>query len=108
MSVAVSVDAPLGLAQRSSGAACPHCDASIERVDVICASCGATLGEPPRRSGLTQRAVALDPAAAEAVLASSAAPAIVAPKRVVRSALDWALVVCTFGLAWFWLRRRAD
>ena len=78
--------------------------------DPLCASCGATLGEPPRRSGMTQRAMVLDAARAEAILAAKAPSPVITMmqehKPFVRSWKDIALLVFTLGLGWFWLARR--
>lgn len=72
-----------------------------------------TLGEPPRRSGMTQRALALDEGTAQATLEALAhrQPDVAAPVpkgsvRVVRSTWDALFVVLTLGLGWLWLRRR--
>jgi hypothetical protein len=114
MPSSVSVPPVVGLVARSgSGPACPRCDTPTEGATTICGACGMTLGEPPRRSGMTQRALALDESAAQATLDALArrepaapAPVPTAPVRVVRSGWDVVLVVLTLGLGWLWLRRR--
>ncbi len=92
----------------AKGAICPHCDAPSELGATLCAYCGATLGEPPRRSGMTQRAMALDAEAARLALETRPSkPAIVVRKQP-RAATWWerAFVLFTFGLGWLWVRRR--
>jgi hypothetical protein len=75
---------------------CPHCDAPLPALaPAICASCGNTLGDPPRRD--SQRPVA---AAAEQTLFEGH-PAIVGTFG------ELLLVICTLGLAWFWLAARS-
>ena len=78
--------------------------------DSLCLSCGATLGEPPRRSGMTQRALVLDAARAEAILATKAPSPVITmmpqSRPFLRSWRDVALLVFTLGLGWFWLARR--
>lgn len=90
---------------------CPHCDAPTELGASLCGYCGITLGEPPRRSGMTQRAMALDAEAARLALAAlppaPASASIAIPSKP--RALTWmerVFVVMTFGLGWLWLRRR--
>lgn len=78
--------------------------------DSLCHSCGATLGEPPRRSGMTQRALVLDAARAEAILAAKAPSPVITmmheKQPFLRSWKDIALLVFTLGLGWFWIARR--
>jgi hypothetical protein len=115
-SSSVTVQPVVGLLARTGPSpACPHCDTPVEGGATICGSCGVTLGEPPRRSGMTQRALALDEGAAQATLDALAPrqpvisiPMPVAPARVVRSVSDALFVVLTLGLGWLWLRRRAN
>jgi hypothetical protein len=79
--------------------ACPHCDAPLPTpIPAICASCGGTLGDPPRRE--SQRPAAAAPVPPEQTLFEG-------HPAVVGSALDLLLVILTFGLAWFWLAARS-
>lgn len=91
------------------GPVCPHCDAPSGLGAALCDYCGTTLGEPPRRSGLTQRALALDPESARIALETrSPSPPPVAAVLPARRALtlgERVLMICTLGLAWLWLRR---
>ncbi len=89
---------------------CPRCDAPAELGATLCSSCGVTLGEPPRRSGVTQRAMAIDADAARLALEARAptpAPVPVKKTSVIRSFWDGVFVVLTLGLGWLWLRQRA-
>jgi hypothetical protein len=75
--------------------ACPHCDAPLTTpAPAICASCGNTLGDPPRRD--SQR-----PAAVAEQTLFEGHPAIVGTIG------ELLLVICTLGLAWFWLAARS-
>lgn len=94
---------------------CPHCDAPRDLAATLCEYCGVTLGEPPRRSGVTQRAMALDADAARRALearAPSAPPAsplpvvVAAPERRVATVWERLFVVLTLGVGWLWVRRR--
>jgi hypothetical protein len=79
--------------------ACPHCDAPLPTpIPAICASCGNTLGDPPRRD--SQRPGASAPSAPEQTLFEGH-PAIIG------SAMDLLLVIATLGLAWLWLAARS-
>jgi hypothetical protein len=79
--------------------ACPHCDAPLSApIPAICASCGNTLGDPPRRD--SQRPGASGPTAPELTLFEGH-PAIVG------SIGDVLLLLVTLGLAWFWLAARS-
>lgn len=84
--------------------ACPHCDAPLPTpIPAICASCGNTLGDPPRRESQRPGAAAgaaTGPAAPEQTLFEGH-PAIVG------SIGDVLLLICTLGLAWFWLAARS-
>jgi len=66
-------------------------------IPAICAACGGTLGDPPRRD--SQRPAG-GPSAPEQTLFEGH-PAIVG------SFGDLLLVICTLGLAWFWLAARS-
>lgn len=104
---------PMTRASVSRGLACPHCDAPHDLGATLCGYCGVTLGEPPRRSGMTQRALALDAESARLALeampsAPAAAPVAQVVVRQPRS-LTWlerVFVVMTFGIGWLWLRHR--
>jgi hypothetical protein len=74
---------------------------------MLCDYCGATLGEPPRRSGLTQRVKALDAESARVALAASPVAPTALPARP-RELSIWErlFVVLTLGLGWLWVRRR--
>ncbi len=116
---------PLARARVSKGNVCPHCDAPSEHGASLCSYCGVTLGEPPRRSGMTQRAMALDAESARLAL-EALAPAVIAPAVIAasptpivvrgssaaaptrRAATMWErmFVVLTLGLGWLWVRRR--
>lgn len=116
---------------RARGAlSCPHCDASHPLGAIVCDYCGTTLGEPTRRAGMTQRALALDAESAAQLLereaarktSSQRAVSVVQVKERLegspskealaplarRAASLWerAFVVLTLGLGWFWVRRR--
>lgn len=105
-----AVALPESLLTLRTGPSCPHCEMQVSAGDPLCSSCGATLGEPPRRSGMTQRAMVLDAARAEAILAAKAPSPVITmmheQKPLVRSWKDIALLVFTLGLGWFWLARR--
>ncbi len=101
-------------ARVAAGPVCPHCDAPSGLGATLCDYCGATLGEPPRRSGMTQRALALDAESARLALeaaAPSSAPTVTPSTTPVRARraltlLERVFVVLTLGLGWLWLRRR--
>lgn len=101
---------PESLLTLRTGPSCPHCEMQVSPGDPLCSSCGATLGQPPRRSGMTQRAMVLDAARAESILAANAPSPVITMMRktkpLVRSWKDMALLVFTLGLGWFWLARR--
>lgn len=105
-----AVALPESLLTLRTGPSCPHCEMQVSAGDSLCHSCGATLGEPPRRSGMTQRALVLDAARAEAILAAKAPSPVITMMRekqpFLRSWKDIALLVFTLGLGWFWLARR--
>jgi hypothetical protein len=109
--LSVASPPPLARVSVSRGPLCPHCDAPRDLSATLCGYCGVTLGEPPRRSGVTQRAVALDAEAARLALEARApSPPIVvaiAPPKP-RAATSWErlFVVLTLGLGWIWVRRR--
>lgn len=75
---------------------------------MLCDYCGVTLGEPPRRSGMTQRAMALDAESARRVLGDATPTAVPPVAPVARKVSFWegVLVVLTLGLGWLWVRRR--
>jgi hypothetical protein len=78
--------------------ACPHCDAPLTApIPAICASCGQTLGDPPRR----------DPAPASGAPAAPEQTLFEGHPAIIGSAGDLLLVLVTLGLAWFWLAARS-
>lgn len=81
--------------------ACPHCDAPLPTpVPAICAACGNTLGDPPRRESQRPGASSSAPTPPEQTLFEG-------HPATIGSALDLLLVLVTFGLAWFWLAARS-
>jgi hypothetical protein len=80
-------------------ATCPHCDAPLPTSGAaLCPACGASLGEPPRKSKSTPP-VAL--AAADETILFEGSPAAVG------TFLEAVLAVLTLGLALLWLIPRA-
>src|SRR5688572_27808505 len=80
---------------------CPNCEAALPRPQpAICPSCGASLGDPPRRSADAGLAKASVNEAAERVLFEGH-PATVAGFG------EAVLAVLTLGLGWLWLWVRA-
>ncbi len=115
MLVGASPSAALAPAARASSTlACPHCEAPRAASAVVCDYCGTTLGEPKRRAGATQRAMALDEEGARRALEASAAiaraaaspSAAIAPTKRRATPLERLLVVLTLGIGWLWVRRR--
>jgi hypothetical protein len=84
---------------------CPQCESELpEPLPSICPSCGASLGEPPRRGGAGPDAGVAPGGSGE----PSAAPSALAPAPGKRAGLvtgvgEAAFVVLTLGLGLIWL-----
>lgn len=88
-------------------AICPHCDApllpagSTAPPPALCPSCGASLGEPPRRKAAPEAVAPPEAAAPAETVLFEGSPA------AVPSVLELVLVIVTLGLALLWLIPKA-